>query len=310
MKIAFMFPGQGTQRKGMCKDIYDNFEEARQLYKKASDILDIDIAKLCFDSDEEELNKTSNTQIAILVSSLAICKVLEKYNIKPQVECGLSLGEYTALISSGALDFEQGLKLVRKRGQIMENAIFNPDKYCMAAVIGLDSKTIEEVCKTIEGFVVPSNYNYSMQTVISGYRESIEKASQILKEKGAKRIIELNTAGPFHTEKLNKASEDFELELKKCDFKVPKIDVLKNIDGTLYNAKDNFIQILKAQMTSPVRLDKIIRKLDDDQIDLYVEIGPGTTLSGFVKKENRASKVINIENVEGIKNLVDLVKEN
>ena len=310
MKIAFMFPGQGTQIKGMCKDIYDNYKEARQLYEHASDILGIDIAKLCFENDEEELNKTSNTQIAILVSSLAICKVLEKYNIKPQVEFGLSLGEYTALISSGALDFEQGLKLVRKRGQIMENCISNPNKYCMVAVIGLDSKTIEEVCKKVEGFVVPSNYNYSMQTVISGYRESVEKASQILKEKGARKIVELNTAGPFHTEKLNKASKEFELELNKCDFKVPNIEVLKNIDGTQYSFEDDFVQILKSQMTSPVRLDKIIGKLNDDQMDLYVEIGPGTTLSGFVKKENRASKVINIENVEGIKNLIDLVKEN
>lgn len=308
MKIAFMFPGQGAQKVGMCKDIYDNFDEARKVYKRASNVLGIDIADLCFDSSDEELNKTSNTQIAIVVSSLAICKVLEKYGIKPDVAFGLSLGEYTSLIYSDALDFESGIKLVRKRGEVMEKYSFNGE-YSMAAIIGLDSKIIEDTCKEIDGFVVPANYNYSAQTVISGYKESVLKACEILKEKGAKRAIELNTSGPFHTEKLNDASNKFKKELDKYKFKDTKVDVIKNLDGTVYKESDNHSEILAEHMVSPVRLDKTLSKLNDENIDLYVEIGPGKVIGGFVKKENKEAKVINIDSKEGIDAILELVKE-
>lgn len=307
MKIAFLFPGQGAQVPGMCKDIYDSYSEARDVYDKASKILNKDIAKLCFDSKAEELNKTSNTQIAILVSSLAICNVLKKYNIKPDICAGLSLGEYTALIESGYLSFEDGLKLVQKRGQIMQEC--NSSEYMMAAVIGLDSKIIEDELSKIDGFVVPANYNYSMQTVISGTKDAVELASNILKEKGAKRVIPLNTSGPFHTSMLNDASLKLKEELKKIDFKMGKTLVLKNLDGTEYKENDDFIDILSKHMVSPVRMDRIIKKLNDGNIELYVEVGPGKALGGFVKKENRNVQVISVENIEALNKLLELVKE-
>ena len=179
MKIAFLFPGQGSQSVGMCKDIYDKYKEARDVYDKSSKILNRNIANLCFNSSQEELNNTINTQVAVLVSSLAICNVLNKYNIVPDVCAGLSLGEYTALIQAGYLDFEDGLKLVEKRGSIMQE--YNSDEYTMAAVVGLESSIIEKICNETEGFIVPANYNYSMQTVVSGEKDAILKAKRRLK---------------------------------------------------------------------------------------------------------------------------------
>lgn len=309
MKIAFLFPGQGTQKVGMCKDIYENYKEAQEIYKKASDITGIDIAKLCFNSTQEELNLTSNTQLSILITSLAICKVLEKYNIKPDVCTGLSLGEYTALIEGGFIDFDEGVKLVKSRGDIMQKCDFK-NEYKMAAIIGLESSKIEEICKDVDGFVVPANYNYSMQTVISGYKDSVEKASELLKEAGAKRVIELNTAGPFHTVKLKKASEELKGYLDNEKFKQGNIEVLKNIDATSYKADDDFKNILSSHMISPVRMDKIIDRLNDENVDLYVEVGPGHTLSGFVKKQIKNANVINVDSLDAMEKLVNLVKEN
>lgn len=300
MKIAFMFPGQGAQVTGMGKDIYDKYEEARKVYDRASEILKMDVGKLCFWGEQEELNKTANAQIAILVTSLAILEVLKKYNIKADVCTGLSLGEYTALIHSGYLSFEDGLKLIEKRGYYMQN--FIPDEeFKMEAVIGLEAKVIEEVCSKFNEageFVVPANYNYSMQTVISGNSEAVDKLAEILKEKGAKRIIELKTSGPFHTNKLSKAKEKFEKELLKVNFGVGKIPVIKNIDGTVYSKEDNLKQILANHIISPVRFDKTIEKMKDLGIDTYIEIGPGKALSGFVKKDNKEATILNVSNLE------------
>ena len=196
MKRAFLFPGQGAQTVGMGKDIFEKYEEARKVYDKASEISGIDLKKLCFEGPEEELNKTENTQIAILVTSLAMVEVLKSKGIEAEISCGLSLGEYTALIYSGILSFEDGINLIKKRGYYMGNLI--PDEeYSMAAVIGLDSKKIEEVCKEIMAlgkFVVPANYNCQVQTVVSGNKEAVEEAIEKLKTAGAKRVVPLKTS--------------------------------------------------------------------------------------------------------------------
>ena len=307
MKRAFLFPGQGAQIVGMGKDIYDEYEEAREIYDRASKISGIDVSKLCFEGPEDELNKTENTQIAILVTSLAILEVLKNNGIDAQISTGLSLGEYGALIYSGILSFEDGISLIKKRGYYMGNYI--PDeKYLMAAVIGLDSKKIEEVCDKIREdgkFVVPANYNCSVQTAISGEEKAVEEAMEKLKEAGAKRVIPLKTSGPFHTVKLEKAKEAYEKELENVKFNSGNIKVIKNIDGTFYNDDDNVKEILANHIISPVRFDKAMKLMENEGVEEYVEIGPGKTLTGFVKKENKEANTFNVNSLESLRNYLE-----
>ena len=278
MKRAFLFPGQGAQIVGMGKDIYEKYEEARKVFDEASNISGIDIKKLCFEGPEDELNKTENTQIAIMVTSLAILEVLKSKKIDAKIACGLSLGEYTALVYAGIISFENGIKLIKKRGYYMGNLI--PDsEYEMVAVIGLDVLKIEEICNELKNqgkFVVPANYNCSSQTVVSGEKEAVEEAIEKLKSAGAKRVIPLKTSGPFHTEKLIEASKAFEKELENVNFNLDeeKVKVIKNIDGTYYNKNDNIKEILVKHIISPVRFDKAIKLMSDENIDEYIEIGP------------------------------------
>lgn len=311
MKIAFMFPGQGAQSVGMGQDLYEKYEEVRNIYGIASEISGKDIAQISFNSTMEELSKTENTQLAIATMSLGILKILEKNNIKPEITVGLSLGEYPALISGGYLNVEDGIKLLKRRGYLMGTKVA-PGNYSMAAVIGLDSTKIEEICKEISEkgmFIVPANYNYSGQTVISGEENAINLAMDILKENGAKRVLKLQTGGPFHTAKLNEAKELYKEELAKAKFNKEniKVQVIKNIDGTFYNKQDDMVDILSKHIVSPVRFDKAIKTMQDNDIDTYVEIGPGKTLTGFIKKENKESNVININSVESLENFIETI---
>ena len=312
MKIAFMFPGQGAQTVGMGKDLYDKYEEIREVYKKASEISGKDIAELTFNSTMEELSKTENTQLAIATMSLGILKVLENNGINPEITVGLSLGEYPALISGGYLSFEDGITLLKHRGYLMGNKV-EPGNYSMAAIIGLDSKIIEEVCSEIAAkgiFISPANYNYSGQTVISGEEEAINLAIEALKEKGAKRTLKLATGGPFHTTKLNEAKELYTEKLKEVKFntQAPKAKVIKNLDGTFYNENDDMVDVLSRHIVSSVRFDKAIKTMQDYGIDTYVEIGPGKTLTGFVRKENKEENVVNINSVETLEAFLDSLK--
>ena len=312
MKIAFMFPGQGAQTVGMGKDLYDKYEEIREVYKKASEISGKDIAELTFNSTMEELSKTENTQLAIATMSLGILKVLENNGINPEITVGLSLGEYPALISGGYLSFEDGITLLKHRGYLMGNKV-EPGNYSMAAIIGLDSKIIEEVCSEIAAkgiFISPANYNYSGQTVISGEEEAINLAIEALKEKGAKRTLKLATGGPFHTTKLNEAKELYTEKLKEVKFntQAPKAKVIKNLDGTFYNENDDMVDVLSRHIVSSVRFDKAIKTMQDYGIDTNVEIGPGKTLTGFVRKENKEANVVNINSVETLEAFLDSLK--
>ncbi len=311
MKIAFMFPGQGSQTVGMGKDIYEKYNEAKEIYEKASEILNIDVAKLCFEGEQEELNKTKNAQIAILVTSLAILEVLKNNGVEADICTGLSLGEYTALIYSGYLSFEDGIKLIQKRGYYMENCV-PKEEFKMAAVIGAQSSIIEKVCENLNKkgmFVVPANYNYSGQTVISGNKEAVEEATKLLNDEGIRKIIELKTSGPFHTEKLLEAKQLFEKELEKVSFMEGKVPVIKNIDGSIYTNNDNMKEILAKHIVSPVRFDKAIKLMEDNDIDTYIEIGPGRALSGFVKKENKEANVMNVCDIETLNKVLEYIKE-
>lgn len=304
MKRAFLFPGQGAQIVGMGKEICEKYEVANQIYEKASQITGKDIKKLCFEGPEEELNQTENTQIAILTTSLAMLEVLTKNGIEADIAVGLSLGEYAALVYAGILNLEDAIHLIQKRGYYMGN-LLPKEEYAMAAVIGLASEKIENVCKKMqeEGkFVVPANYNCCIQTAISGESNAIDEAMGKLKEAGAKKVIKLKTGGPFHTEKLEEAKKAYEKELEKVDFKIGDRKVIKNLDGNYYDEKDNVKEILANHIVSPVRFDKAIERMKEEGIEEYVEIGPGKVLTGFIKKDNKEAITYNINNLETLEN--------
>lgn len=311
MKTAFLFPGQGSQVVGMGKDIYEKYEEARNVFERASEISGIDVCKLCFEGPEEELMKTENSQIEILTTSLAMLKVLENQGIKADVAVGLSLGEYTALIYGGYISFEDGIKLIQKRGYYMGNFLPS-EEYSMAAIIGLDSSKIGEECNEIKAkgkFVVPSNYNCSSQTAISGTSEAIDIAIDKLKEAGAKRAVKLKTSGPFHTEKLQKASQLFSEELDKFQFgKGNGVGVIKNLDGEFYTDQDDLKEVLAKHIISPVRFDKAIQLMKDEAVNKFIEIGPGKTLTSFVKKDYPEAELYNVNNLESLEKVINSEK--
>ena len=284
MKIGFLFPGQGAQSIGMGKDLYENYQEVRDIYENVHKITGVDIKKITFDGAEQELSKTQNTQIAVLTMSLAILKLLEKKGINAEISAGLSLGEYTALIYSKCISFEDGVELVKKRGEYMQNLLPEGD-WAMAAILGLEDEKVEEVCKkVVDGFVVPVNYNTQGQVVISGEKTAVEQAEIIAKEMGAKKVRILKTSGPFHTKKLIEASNALRKDLEKININKFKTKVVKNINGDIYKDEENIKAILAEHMISPVKFSKCLETMLKMGIDTFVEIGPGKTLSGFVKR--------------------------
>lgn len=310
MKIGFLFPGQGAQYVGMGKDIYENYPEARAVYDKVKQITGINIAEISFNGPENLLNGTKYTQLAILTMSLAILEILKIKNIKAEISAGLSLGEYSALIYSGALSFEDGIKIVQKRGEYMQNLV--PDgEWRMAAILGMSDEQVEEICNNVKnGFVVPANYNCEGQIAISGEKEAVKKAEELAKEAGAKRVLELKTSGPFHTIKLTKASEELRKELDKININKFESKVAKNIDGKVYTDKDNVKDILAKHIISPVRFSKTVRTMINEGVDTFIEIGPGKTLSGFVKraKTDKPITIMNINDVQTLESAINYLQ--
>lgn len=308
MKIGFLFPGQGAQSIGMGKDLYENYQEVRDIYENVHKITGVDIKKITFDGTEQELSKTQNTQIAVLTMSLAILKLLEKKGINAEISAGLSLGEYTSLIYSKCISFEDGVELVKKRGEYMQNLLPEGD-WAMAAILGLEDEKVEEVCKkVVDGFVVPVNYNTQGQVVISGEKTAVEQAEIIAKEMGAKKVRILKTSGPFHTKKLIEASNALRKDLEKININKFKTKVVKNINGDIYKDEENIKAILAEHMISPVKFSKCLETMLKMGIDTFVEIGPGKTLSSFVKRI-KTEKEIKIYNICDVKSLENTLKE-
>lgn len=310
MKIGFLFPGQGSQSIGMGKDLYDEYEEVKKVYDKVKELTNIDIAKISFEGPEEVLNETKHTQLAILTMSLGILEILKKHNIVADIEAGLSLGEYTALIDSKVLSFEEGVKLVQKRGEYMQE-LLPEGNWQMAAVIGLEDEQVEDICKSVKsGFVVPANYNCVGQVAISGEENAVQEARELATKNGAKRVLVLKTAGPFHTSKLIDASNALRIELEKVKISEIQTKVIKNLDGEFYKATDDVKDILARHIISPVRFSKTIENMLNSGIDTFIEIGPGKTLSGFVKrtKTDKEIKILNINNVESLEEVIKEVR--
>lgn len=308
-KIAFLFSGQGSQYVGMGKELYDNNTAARTIFDQADQELGYSLSELCFNGPKEELDKTENTQPAILTVSIAAYKALAASGVFPDGVAGLSLGEYSALVASEVIAFEEAVKLVRKRGKFMQEAV--PQGLGgMAAILGLETEKIEEACKAAEaeGVVQVANYNCPGQIVISGEKAALEAACAKVSEFGAKRVIALEVSGPFHTSLLKPAAERLEAELTKVSLAEPKYPLISNVTADYVKDSAEVANLLPQQVMNSVRWEMTIRKMLEDGVDTFVEIGPGSTLRGFVKKIDRKAQLLNVEDMASLTNAVEALK--
>lgn len=294
-----MFPGQGSQYIGMGKEFYEQIPICKEVYDLASEVTGLDIPALCFE-ENEKLNITEYTQICMLTTEAAIYMALEQNGYQPDVTAGLSLGEYGALIASGVMTAEEAFELVRKRGIFMQEAV--PTGGAMAAVLGLDAAAIEQICReTAEqtgSEVSIANYNCPGQIVISGQEEAVHLAGETCKASGAKRVVPLKVSGPFHSKMLRGAGEKLKEELKKVEISDSFVPYIANVTADYVTKKEEVKPLLASQVSSSVRWQQTIERLLADGADEFVEIGPGRTLSGFVKKVNRDVKVSSIDKME------------
>lgn len=315
-KVAFLFPGQGAQYVGMGKDVFDKYPKAAEIFEKANESLGFDIRAMCFEGPEEELVKTENTQPAILTTCVALLKVIEDTGIEADVTAGLSLGEYASLVYSGALDFEDAVKLVKKRGKYMQEAV-PMGKGTMAAIIGLEREQVDEIVNEASevGIVEGANYNCPGQIVISGEVAAIEKACELASEKGAKRALKLSVSAPFHCKMLEPAGVKLNQELENVSMKPMSKKVIANVNAQYVEDEKDIKELLTKQVSKSVLWEDSIELMLKDGVETFIEIGPGKSITGFIKKILRKHKeykgkvsTYNVEDVKSLEELIEIMK--
>jgi [acyl-carrier-protein] S-malonyltransferase len=305
-KIGFVFSGQGSQYIGMGKELYENIPACRKVFEEADDVLGLSISKMCFEGPKEDLDKTENTQPAVVAVSTAALRALEESGIKAEVAAGFSLGEYSALICSGALNFKDGISLVKKRGAFMQSAV-PVGIGTMAAVLGLERDIVINCCQRAgtEGVVEAVNFNCPGQIVIAGEVKAVEKAVELAKAEGASRSLMLPVSAPFHSSMLSPAAQKLKEELEKIQIGELRLPVLANVNADYINSVDDIRGLLVKQAMSPVLWEDIIRKMLKDGVDTFIELGPGRTLSGFIKKIDRKVTTLNVEDLKSLEKTLE-----
>ena len=301
-KIAFIYPGQGAQKAGMGKDFYENSPLARDIYDRASECLKLDMRALCFE-ENDLLDQTEYTQAAMVTTCLAMTAVLNEQGAEADVTAGLSLGEYCAIAEAGAMDLLDAIRLVRVRGQLMQHTVPTGEG-AMAAVLGMDADQIDAVIEPIANVTV-ANYNCPGQIVITGGTAGIEQASKTLKEAGAKRVVSLNVSGPFHSPMLRSAGEKLGKELMTVQLGELKIPYVTNVTAEYVTDSSEIRELLTRQVYSPVRWEQSIREMIAQDVDTFVEIGPGRTLTGFLRKIDRNVTVYQVNTWEDSKQIME-----
>jgi len=310
-KTAFLFPGQGSQSVGMGKALYDNYPVAKAVFDAADAALGYSISKMCFEGPEEELRKTVNTQPAILTVSIAALRVLEQAGVKADITAGHSLGEYSALVAAGVLDFADAVRLVNKRGAFMQEAV-PLGQGAMAAIMGIERDKVVAICAAVEkehGAVQAVNFNCPGQIVIAGTTVGVEKAAEALKAAGAKRAIMLPVSAPFHSSLLQPAAEKLAVELAIVEFHEPTIPVVANVNGKASVSKAGIKELLVTQAANPVLWEDCVATVAEYGVDVSIEVGPGRVLTGFTKKIASQINTLNVEDLESLQKTLDYFKE-
>ena len=304
-KIAFIFPGQGAQACGMGQDFYEQTETGKRIFDKATELMGFSMPQLCFE-ENDRLDITEYTQAAMVTASIAMMRVLEENGIKPDVAAGLSLGEYCALAAAVVMSDEDAIRTVRQRGILMQEAV-PVGEGAMAAILALDAAAIEEVTGAMEGVWI-ANYNCPGQIVISGEKAAVEEACEKLKAAGAKRAVMLNVSGPFHSGMLADAGEKLGEVLSQVELHEPQIPYVANVTAQYVKSAAEVKELLTRQVSSSVRWQQSVEAMIADGVDTFIEIGPGKTLAGFMRKISRDVKTLNVEKLEDIGKVAEALK--
>lgn len=306
MKIAFIFSGQGAQYSGMMRDIAEEYRDSQIVFDVADNVLNRKISKLCFEGGQEELNLTHNTQPCVLAADLAAYMAIISNGIKPDAVAGFSLGEYAALVASGVIEIAEAISIVQKRADYMQDAV-PVGIGAMAAVMKLSELEVKELCDEVDGFVVPANYNCPGQIVVSGESGAIDRLCELAKDKKI-RAVKLPVSAPFHCELMAPAAEKLKSELTEIKFLSPTIPIYLNVDGKKESDSMMIREKLILQAKSPVRWEETLHNMVDDGIDTFIELGPGKTLSGFVKKTfPEGVHILNVTDIESLNETVRLL---